>query len=62
MECCNRQNVKWIEPTTTGISTATKVQPADTDAVYTTGGVRLGRVPAKGLYIKGGKKVVAGQR
>ena len=51
-----------IEPTTTGISTAAKLQPADTDAVYTTGGVRLGRVPANGLYIKGGKKVLAGQR
>lgn len=50
-----------IEPTSTGINAISDKPSSRTGEIYTTAGARLGHVPAKGIYIKDGKKVLAGK-
>lgn len=51
-----------IEPTTTGINAVSDRPATHRRDVFTTDGKRLERVPSKGIYIQGGRKIVAGQR
>ena len=51
-----KMKVKYGQWTTTGVQTAVSA-PAD-EAVYTLGGRRLEALPARGVYIVGGRKVV----
>ena len=50
-----------IEPTSTGINTVSDKPLSHPSEIYNAAGMRLDHVPATGIYIKGGKKVLAGR-
>lgn len=50
--------VKYLKEQATGIKGIQEVEAGDNEAVYTLQGIRVAK-PCKGIYIKGGKKVIA---